>query len=182
MLVNYVFWHWDNKIGSDFCKSVISEINWEADSMRATISFMGRVDQETRKSDVVFCSPDVAIGITLQNLMQEANVLAGWNFHLDYVENIQIARYMNNEYYDWHIDTDLPINGRQRKLTGVILLNDSSEFEGGELQIKVAKENNPLRTVGSVIVFPSYLKHRVAPVTKGVRYSATCWLAGPPFR
>ena len=36
-------------------------------------------------------------------------------------------------------------------------------------------------TAGSVIVFPSSMEHRVAPVTKGIRYSVVCWFLGPPF-
>ncbi|MEC7191643.1 MAG: 2OG-Fe(II) oxygenase [Pseudomonadota bacterium] len=35
---------------------------------------------------------------------------------------------------------------------------------------------------GDVIVFPSYLHHRVKPVTKGVRYSIVAWYGGPPFK
>ena len=36
-------------------------------------------------------------------------------------------------------------------------------------------------TAGSVIVFLSSMEHRVAPVTKGTRYSVVCWFLGPPF-
>jgi len=33
-----------------------------------------------------------------------------------------------------------------------------------------------------IIVFPSDMEHRVAPVTKGIRYSLVVWFLGPPFK
>jgi PKHD-type hydroxylase len=35
---------------------------------------------------------------------------------------------------------------------------------------------------GTVTMFPSYLLHRVTPVTSGERYSLTIWAHGPAFR
>ena len=35
---------------------------------------------------------------------------------------------------------------------------------------------------GSLVVFPSWLWHRVTPVTKGIRYSAVIWTLGKPFK
>ena len=34
---------------------------------------------------------------------------------------------------------------------------------------------------GSILIFPSYIKHRVLPVTKGVRRSLVTWYNGPKF-
>ena len=38
-----------------------------------------------------------------------------------------------------------------------------------------------LKNQGDMIVFPSYLWHRVKPVTKGTRKSLVIWFIGPPF-
>jgi PKHD-type hydroxylase len=38
------------------------------------------------------------------------------------------------------------------------------------------------REKGTVIMFPSYLLHRVTPVTKGVRKSLVLWVGGTTFR
>jgi PKHD-type hydroxylase len=62
------------------------------------------------------------------------------------------------------------------------LLNDPSEFEGGILQLKGMEDQNVLDKQGSIIVFPSFIEHKVTPVTKGVRYSAVTWASGPSFR
>ena len=35
---------------------------------------------------------------------------------------------------------------------------------------------------GSIVVFPSFVYHRVKPVTKGTRYSLVIWINGEPFR
>ena len=61
------------------------------------------------------------------------------------------------------------------------------EYEGGEIEIKIsASENAKIRKIpvepGNVIVFPSFLEHRVLPVTSNTRYSLVAWISGPPWR
>ena len=34
---------------------------------------------------------------------------------------------------------------------------------------------------GSLVVFPSFVYHRVCPVVKGTRYSLVVWNTGKPF-
>jgi len=38
------------------------------------------------------------------------------------------------------------------------------------------------KTRGTATLFPSYLLHRVTPVTQGERFSLTIWAHGPQFR
>ena len=45
--------------------------------------------------------------------------------------------------------------------------------------LRQAKE---ILSKGSIIVFPSFLWHRVKPVTKGIRYSLVMWNVGGPFK
>ena len=42
--------------------------------------------------------------------------------------------------------------------------------------------NPSFRDKGAVVVFPSWVRHRVTPVTRGTRYSAVAWFNGPPLR
>ena len=35
---------------------------------------------------------------------------------------------------------------------------------------------------GQAIFFASFIRHRVAPVTKGIRRSLVMWFGGPPLR
>lgn len=54
-------------------------------------------------------------------------------------------------------------------------------YEGGELQINTGKVLVAEKEKGTVIIFPSYLLHRVTPVTKGIRRSLVLWIEGPAF-
>ena len=68
----------------------------------------------------------------------------------------------------------------------VIQLSDPKDYEGGILQLYSQRHPEPpreeLQQRGSIIVFPSFLKHRVIPVTRGIRYSLVGWIEGPQFR
>ena len=59
------------------------------------------------------------------------------------------------------------------------LVNDH-DFERNKK--RPTKACTEIRPRGSIIVFPSFCWHRVAPVTKGTRYSLVMWNLGRPFR
>jgi PKHD-type hydroxylase len=123
-------------------------------------------------------------GAVLYSAGLEGNVKNQWDFYINSHEAVQFAVYNENQHYDWHVDTFL-LSGQQldRKVTVVCLMNDPSEFEGGVLELQFhGKTYTPNLRKGSVVVFPSYILHRVTPVTKGVRKSATLWLSGPAFK
>lgn len=96
-------------------------------------------------------------------------------------EHIQYTVYNSEDqgYYDWHVDMG-PDKAR-RKLSLVCQLSDPSEYEGGELQINTGHILIPEKDKGTVVIFPSYLLHRVTPVTKGTRRSLVLWIEGPAF-
>jgi len=60
------------------------------------------------------------------------------------------------------------------------LLND--EFIGGGLEINGKFKESVLKSKGDIVVFPSFLSHRVVPVELGTRYTAVSWAYGPAFR
>lgn len=100
-------------------------------------------------------------------------------------EVFQYTEYHANEngHYTWHVDTSVR-GGQQhvRKLSFSAALNDESEYEGGELEFLIGPEPLKYRLKkGDIIVFPSYLLHRVAPVTKGVRKTLVGWSRGSNF-
>ena len=122
--------------------------------------------------------------------MMSANEQAGWKYDIVAAESCQVTRYIKDGFYTWHKDGmgshnevyDNPDNefrhGNTRKLSMSIILN--SDYEGGAFEF-VDEEVTDLGT-GSIIVFPSFLMHKVSPVTKGVRYSLVAWFVGPPFK
>jgi PKHD-type hydroxylase len=92
-------------------------------------------------------------------------------------------------------DANNPEHGKIRKLSMTCQLTDGSEYEGGELEFdfrnydphmreeaKHLKQAKEILPKGSIIVFPSFVWHRVKPVTKGVRYSLVMWNLGYPFK
>ena len=65
-----------------------------------------------------------------------------------------------------------------RKLSISVQLSRSEDYEGGELQFKVGSDEIvATQDPGSVIIFPSYIRHRVTPVTSGVRHSLVQWVS-----
>jgi len=105
-----------------------------------------------------------------------------YNFKLtEITEQIQYTVYNSDDqgHYDWHLDMG-PDKAR-RKLSLVCQLSDPSEYEGGELQINTGKIIVPEKEKGTIIIFPSFLLHRVTPVTKGTRRSLVLWVEGPAF-
>jgi len=155
------------------------------------------INKKARISDVVWTT-DQWIFDTIWPWMKGANERAGWKYDISSAESMQITRYKKGGFYCFHKDGksdhlsvyNQPDNkfkhGRVRKLSMTVLLNDN--YEGGEFQFaSYNKEECEISTpefnkTGMIIVFPSDIEHRVAPVTKGIRYSLVVWFLGPPFK
>tara|TARA_B100000941_G_C28451616_1_gene525370 strand:+ start:150 stop:821 length:672 start_codon:yes stop_codon:yes gene_type:complete len=115
------------------------------------------------------------------------------------------------QHYDWHTDgqgchnnirksvqfhqpkdhnllytPQINLLGTVRKISVSALLNEG--YEGGELMFRWLDEDSNLKEVsikcgaGDLVIFPSFIDHKVAPVTKGIRYSVVAWFGGPPFK
>ena len=91
--------------------------------------------------------------------------------------------------YDWHIDVGPGAVPSMRKLSYSILLNPG-EYEGGEFISKIGRSDIAFESVGNhgeedltgtMILFPSYLLHRISPITKGTRYALVGWAHGNSF-
>jgi len=182
-LVNYVYWKWDAVLSKEFCRSALEQIDW-ATAKDATLTSNNLINPEKRRTDIIWQEAAQPLGCIAKCYIEMANQAAEWGYSLGSQEGTQIGRYKSTDegYYDWHMDASVPQNGIQRKLSISILLNDPSEFEGGILQFKDMEDRNVLDKQGTIIVFPSFIEHRVTPVTKGVRYTAVTWASGPSFR
>jgi PKHD-type hydroxylase len=162
--------------------------------------------QKTRNSNVVWLSEDW-IYKEIHPFLVSANKNADWNYEWDFSEACQFTKYGVDQHYGWHCDSwskpygdeepNLNLKGKVRKLSMTISLSDPSEYEGGNLEFDFRNYSKPddekdrlsrikecveIRPKGSVVIFPSYVYHRVKPVTKGTRYSLVCWSVGKPFR
>jgi len=111
-----------------------------------------------------------------------------WKFDLKSIpEQIQFTEYYatENGHYTWHQDIGPGILSK-RKISITVQLSDPSEYEGGNLEMWSGGHESSVTTAhkgaGSVFIFPSYMMHRVTPVTKGVRKSFVLWVGGSHYK
>lgn len=137
-------------------------------------------NQTQRNTTVAFGDLKSSITQQLVSFGMVANSECKWDYKIDRNEAVQYASYGIGQHYNWHTDT-FTLSGKDtdRKVTVVCLLNDPLEFEGGEFQIRLYNEYVAPLKKGSIIAFPSIIEHRVTPVLRGIRKSATVWLSGP---
>lgn len=142
-----------------------------------------KVDHLFRNTTVRFADKSHWLGIDFFQYGNFANTECKWGYDIDQHEAIQFAEYGIDQKYDWHVD-NFPLSGNEidRKVTVVCMMSDPQDFEGGELQLRLYNNYVPIMEKGSIIAFPSIIEHRVTPVTKGKRYTATMWLSGPKFK
>jgi PKHD-type hydroxylase len=81
--------------------------------------------------------------------------------------------------FDWHNDYSHGLADAPRKLTIIIQLSDEDDYEGGALEVFGTEVQVLPRRRGTIIAFPSFLFHRVTPVTSGIRRALVAWIGGP---
>ena len=115
--------------------------------------------------------------------MQKTNLNHFGFENMRITEPAQFTEYPKGGFYDWHMDLD--VNGEHeppvRKISMTCLLSDPSTFKGGELEF-MEKNKMPKLQQGQAIFFASFIRHRVAPVKKGMRRSLVMWFGGTPFK
>jgi PKHD-type hydroxylase len=148
----------------------------------------GGENLETRNSNVCFFDrnkENAWIFDRLNFIIQSANEMF-YGFQLDGYRTFQYTTYNDTEqgHYNWHMDMGMGTKETllTRKLSLSLLLND--DFEGGEFHINNGSESNAITIPakkGRAILFPSFMIHRVTPVTKGIRKSLVVWVLGQKF-
>ena len=142
------------------------------------------VDSDARDSEVSFLVPDENAHWIFERL---ATITPRVNYDLflydiEAIETIQFTKYKEDQFYDWHIDSHNMWLNYERKISGVVFLDDPDDYEGGELEIIV--NGSPERSVkikpnkGEIVYFASWMPHKAHPVTKGVRRTLVFWVQG----
>ena len=155
-----------------------------------------KLDTKIRISDIKWLDNQWVYDLVFP-YMTTANKEAGWLFDIKSAETPQLTKYKKEGFYSWHADGRADhlsvydsskgkfLDGYVRKLSMSILLNE--DFGGGNFQFinvyngKIKIQTPDFKGTGSIIVFPSCIEHRVAPITRGTRYSLVTWFLGPPF-
>jgi PKHD-type hydroxylase len=123
----------------------------------------------------------------MMNMIIEANN-AIWNFDLHTaLDSIQYTEYYDVEggHYGWHQDIG-PGHLSTRKISITVQLSDTDDYEGGDLEYfrggDINNTEKAPRGKGVVFIFPSYMMHRVTPITKGTRRSFVIWVGGSHYK
>lgn len=179
--------YYENEI---FSKKEIDEIKEGCDNLETNAATtFGDSSKDIRKGRVAWIPrSDPQNHWLYQKLARvafQANA-AHWQFDLTgFWEDAQYATYTDadgGDHYDYHLDLDGDY-GVQRKVSLVVQLTDPAEYEGGELELKCRGQSfTASKELGSVLLFPSFILHKVHPVTKGKRNSLVLWVSGLPFR
>ena len=108
-----------------------------------------------------------------------------WGYNIIGWEPLQYLKYLAEEKgrFDWHIDIPARrMKGNQRKVSFMIGLSDVSEYEGGDIQLRLGASDKSIKLGrGEILIIPSFIVHRVTTVTKGERRVITGLGSGPNF-
>lgn len=197
--VTYPWVYWDNAFTPDELERVIELCRAVKVEPGLTLGAKGknRRSSKVRSSDIrwVYRS-EGALGTAwffdrINGVLDALNDRY-YGFELNGFESMQYTEYPASKRgkYGWHMDMcldrdHLPANMIQpRKLSMTMLLDDPASFKGGQFQINEGNEKEA-KTVpflrGRIVAFPSFMIHRVLPVTKGMRRSIVVWVEGPKF-
>ena len=119
----------------------------------------------------------------INNFIQKANLNHFGFGDVQITEQAQFTEYPEGGFYDWHMDCDVAMTHEPpvRKISMTLLLSPENQFEGGDLELMAPGKRAKLKQ-GHAVIFASFINHRVAPVTRGVRQSLVMWFGGKPFR
>jgi PKHD-type hydroxylase len=210
MRFKYYYYYFKEILSKKFCNDVISfaEERQKLIGFTGNLAQNRNMDKEPltkkelkilkkhRDSNVVWLK-DYWIYKEILPWVEEANRRAGWNFQIETCEDCQFTTYKKNQFYDWHFDSwdgpyqDGIYKGKIRKLSVTVSLTDPKKYKGGELEFNFQDERPDKKSKsvvckdvlprGSLVVFPSFVWHRVKPVTYGTRQSLVIWNLGKPF-
>ena len=199
MNIEYPYWYFDSAISSEKCNEIINLAKTKERSSGSLISNKKKesISSNDIRNSTVAWIDDKWIFKLIHPYIHAANKQAGWNFQWEFSEPCQFTEYNKGQFYGWHCDShikpyDMPGNprhGKIRKLSMTLTLSDKNEYEGGDLEFdykstkgKVKSVIDAMRNKGSLIVFPSFIWHRVTEVKSGKRNSLVCWNIGNPFK
>jgi PKHD-type hydroxylase len=158
------------RIGKKFPKEKASTFNGSENEVRNSEVRWIRSNEET---EFIFDK--------IRECCKEANKE---QFKLDltgFTEDLQFTEYEGvGKHYDWHADIGPEKN--KRKLSVVIQLSDPKDYKGGNLILNTGNICITDRGIGNIIIFPSFLLHKVSKMESGNRYSIVSWVSGSPWK
>lgn len=203
MDLKYKYWHFQATLSDKECNDIIKIGKEKLNNEGKKATVLDGELEEYRKSNVCWFN-DQWLYDMLWPYLNVANKNAGWNFDFDVSEDIQFTSYDKGGFYNWHVDggsdhnsvynkDDTPFEnyyGKIRKLSMSVNLSDKNDYDGGDLLFKVFDDKHEesivkceeANTRGTIIIFPSFVRHKVTPITRGEKYSLVMWTLGKPFK
>lgn len=201
MLLDTYFYHLPRAIPAHECEDIIEygkSLNptegktFSSDSMLSSEEKQEH-SEKIRRSKTVFIS-DTWLKKDLSSIVDYAN--KSWKFDLSFEEDVQFTEYEPRGHYTWHNDSiknPMNLKNMQRKLSMSVQLSKPEDYEGGDLRFNLrGLDSHNADTVispppefkqqGSIVIFPSFLWHKVEPITSGKRYSLVMWTLGEQWK
>jgi PKHD-type hydroxylase len=186
MIEENYYWYWDSFLSKETCEQITEEYYKPEKSVTGSYRISPNTygTGELRETNVCWVDSNSQLGLLMFNYILIANLKTKWYFDIEKIQSVQVGEYSIGGHYDWHEDESICSRNNfnnQRKISISVLLSESDSYDGGDLLFK--GQNEPItRNQGSIIVFPSFIEHKVTPVTRGVRYTAVTWAVGPYFK
>jgi PKHD-type hydroxylase len=182
--VNHLNYYYFTSAFTESELALIKEIANKIPKQKASVGNEGDVT-EYRISDICWIDDNKETKWLYSKIADYAKIANNemWDFDIwGYHDSLQYTTYYGDGgHYDWHLDLGPGLSNR--KLSVVLQLSDPSEYEGGDLQMNVG---GSILTVpkekGLLCFFPSFLLHRVTPLSSGTRTSLVTWLCGANLR
>jgi PKHD-type hydroxylase len=95
-------------------------------------------------------------------------------------EDLFYLEYPAGGHLDWHTD-HWPGISKRRKISCSIMLSQPGDYEGGNFEVCPGGEVQDFAGAACGVYFPSYLAHRITPITKGLRRVLVAWMHGEPL-
>lgn len=192
LFTTYSWVYWDNAFTNDELLKIES---YCSSKETKTASIVGSEDlaeiKKIRKSNVQFYERNLETQWIFErfNSIIETINERYYGYDLNGYRDFQYTEYRGDESgeYNWHQDMLHGPNtfNYTRKLSMILCLSEpEKDFVGGQFEINTGNQEFPeLVDVkrGRMIFFPSYIIHRVKPVTSGTRKSIVVWITGPKF-
>ena len=183
-----VYETWEDGFTPEECDRIIQY----GESLSPQSSVVGVTDETQNVEEAIRKSKNSWIGLNsetewiyarLGNILRCMNGMH-WRFDINgFHEDLQYTVYHDdNSFYRWHVDNMMMSDMPPRKLSISVQLTDPEEYDGGELKVNDGEIHTIANDRGLVTIFPSYILHRVTPVTRGTRRSLVVWANGPGFR
>ncbi|NBW15934.1 MAG: hypothetical protein EBR82_48915 [Caulobacteraceae bacterium] len=182
--------YWDNFLTEKEIDKLLANDIWL--SSRAAEVGMGgepQIDTAIRNSTCAWLGCDDNTKFFWDKITEVIAQVNRRYFHYDLsglYEPAQLTIYTGSgkDHYSCHVDSAENSDTVPRKLSMSLLLSDTNDFSGGNLEI-FPDSLTPVKLEqkrGRAWFFPSYTLHRITPVTKGIRRSLVLWIGGPAFK